>query len=100
MTSSRYGLCPCTGWILVGYRQTCVPCPAIQSACHQLLQACDQWRWRCWASLRDLALQGIMTNIYKASAAAAKEYNTTLQGGSNIAGFLKVADAMLAQGSC
>ena len=41
-----------------------------------------------------------MANIYKASAAAAKEYNTTLQGGANIAGFLKVADAMLAQGAC
>lgn len=29
---------------------------------------------------------------------AAKEYGTTLQAGANIAGFLKVADAMLAQG--
>ena len=29
---------------------------------------------------------------------AAKEYNTHLQAGANIAGFLKVADAMLAHG--
>ena len=29
---------------------------------------------------------------------AAKEYNTHLQGGANIAGFLKVAEAMKAQG--
>ena len=29
---------------------------------------------------------------------AAKEYGTHLQAGANIAGFLKVADAMLAQG--
>ncbi len=29
---------------------------------------------------------------------AAKEYDTHLQAGANIAGFLKVADAMLAQG--
>ena len=43
--------------------------------------------------------QGIMASIYKASKDAAKEYNTTLQGGSNIAGFLKVADAMVAQGA-
>ena len=40
-----------------------------------------------------------MASIYKASKAAANEYNTTLQAGANIAGFLKVADAMLAQGA-
>ena len=45
-----------------------------------------------------IPLQDIMASIYKASKNAAKEYNTTLQGGSNIAGFLKVAEAMLAQG--
>lgn len=43
-------------------------------------------------------LQSIMKSIYAASITAAKEYNTNLQGGANIAGFLKVADAMLAQG--
>ena len=39
-----------------------------------------------------------MKDIYAASIKSAKEYNTNLQGGANIAGFLKVADAMLAQG--
>lgn len=43
--------------------------------------------------------QNIMASIYKASKEAAKEYNVTLQAGSNIAGFLKVADAMVAQGA-
>lgn len=32
------------------------------------------------------------------SVQAAKEYDTHLQAGANIAGFLKVADAMLAHG--
>ena len=40
-------------------------------------------------------LQNIMKSIYKASADAAKEYNTTLQGGANIAGFLKARPASL-----
>jgi len=44
------------------------------------------------------ASQTIMKDIYAASIKSAKEYNTNLQGGANIAGFLKVADAMLAQG--
>ncbi|MCR4587721.1 MAG: NADP-specific glutamate dehydrogenase [Lachnospiraceae bacterium] len=48
----------------------------------------------------DAKLQGIMENIYKNISAAAKEYG--LEGnyvaGANIAGFLKVADAMKAQG--
>lgn len=41
-----------------------------------------------------------MINIYKSSAAAAKEYGLegNLVAGANIAGFIKVADAMLAQG--
>lgn len=43
-------------------------------------------------------VQDIMTNIYKACTNAAKEYDTTLQAGANIAGFLKVAEAMTAQG--
>lgn len=46
----------------------------------------------------DNKLKAIMKDIYAASIKAAKEYNTNLQGGANIAGFLKVADAMLAQG--
>jgi len=41
-----------------------------------------------------------MINIYKKSVIAAKEYGYpgNLVVGSNIAGFIKVADAMLAQG--
>ncbi|MCI8387716.1 MAG: NADP-specific glutamate dehydrogenase [Clostridiales bacterium] len=53
----------------------------------------------------DEKLHGIMVNIYKNSAAAAKEYNCktadgkdNLVAGANIAGFLKIADAMKWQG--
>ena len=42
-----------------------------------------------------------MKGIYEASYAAAKEYGMEgdLIAGANIAGFLKVADAMMAQGA-
>ena len=45
-------------------------------------------------------LQGIMVNIHTACANASKEYGFgyNLVAGANIAGFLKVADAMMAQG--
>ncbi|MBO5207299.1 MAG: NADP-specific glutamate dehydrogenase [Clostridia bacterium] len=48
----------------------------------------------------DAKLQTIMKNIYESSVAAAKKYGMegNLVAGANIAGFLKVADAMLAQG--
>ncbi|EIE22909.1 putative glutamate dehydrogenase [Coccomyxa subellipsoidea C-169] len=46
----------------------------------------------------DDKLKGIMKAIFDASKSAAKEYSTHLQAGANIAGFLKVADAMLAHG--
>ena len=48
----------------------------------------------------DAKLQTIMKNIYDASVAAAKEFGMegNLVAGANIAGFLKVADAMMAQG--
>ena len=48
----------------------------------------------------DEYLHGIMVNIYQAAAGAAEEYGMkgNLVAGANIAGFLKVADAMLAQG--
>ena len=48
----------------------------------------------------DQRLHDIMVSIYNASAGAAKEYGMegNLVAGANIAGFLKVADAMLAQG--
>lgn len=48
----------------------------------------------------DAKLQGIMTNIYKNSVKAAEDYGYpgNLVIGANIAGFKKVADAMIAQG--
>lgn len=48
----------------------------------------------------DQRLDSIMTNIYRNAANAAKEYGYegNLIVGANIAGFLKVAEAMLAQG--
>ncbi len=52
----------------------------------------------------DEKLHNIMITIYKNSVAAAKEYDMTAGGktnlvaGANIAGFKKVADAMMAQG--
>ena len=48
----------------------------------------------------DEKLHGIMRNIYHNASAAAKEYGMegNLVAGANIAGFLKVADAMLWQG--
>ena len=48
----------------------------------------------------DAKLQDIMANIYKNCAAAAEQFDIkdNLVAGANIAGFLKVADAMMAQG--
>jgi glutamate dehydrogenase (NADP+) len=48
----------------------------------------------------DERLRMIMKNIYRSSVRAAEEYDMpgNLVAGANIAGFLKVADAMLAQG--
>lgn len=48
----------------------------------------------------DRKLHEIMTNIYHNASQAAKEYGLegNLVAGANIAGFLKVADAMLAEG--
>ena len=50
----------------------------------------------------DAKLQGIMKGIYHNVADAAKTYGCAgnLEAGANIAGFLKVADAMLSQGVC
>lgn len=49
----------------------------------------------------DAKLHQIMVNIYKNASAAAKEYGMegNLVAGANIAGFLKVAEAMKAQGN-
>ncbi len=48
----------------------------------------------------DTKLHGIMVNIFAAAKEAAKEYGVegNYVAGANIAGFLKVADAMMAQG--
>ena len=48
----------------------------------------------------DARLKDIMVNIYRKSSEAAKRYGFegNLVVGANIAGFLKVADAMMAQG--
>lgn len=48
----------------------------------------------------DAKLQEIMSNIYRTSVKAAEEYGQpgNLLAGANIAGFIKVADAMIAQG--
>ena len=50
----------------------------------------------------DAKLKQIMKNIFDASAAAAKKYGMEgdLIAGANIAGFEKVAEAMIAQGVC
>ena len=54
----------------------------------------------------DSKLHGIMISIYNAATSAAKEYNLTKGGkldlvaGANIAGFMKVATAMMQQGVC
>jgi glutamate dehydrogenase (NADP+) len=48
----------------------------------------------------DEKLHGIMVNIYKNCSDAAREYGMEgdLIAGANIAGFQKIADAMMAQG--
>jgi len=48
----------------------------------------------------DQRLHDIMVNIYKNAAEAAEEYGCkgNLVAGANIAGFLKVASAMMSQG--
>lgn len=46
----------------------------------------------------DHSLRDIMKRIYRTSSLTAKEYNGNLIDGANISGFLKVADAMIAQG--
>ena len=54
----------------------------------------------------DEKLHGIMVSIYGAATKAAKDYNLTKGGkldlvaGANIAGFMKVAEAMMQQGIC
>ena len=60
----------------------------------------NSMRYSWTAEEVDAKLQTIMQNIYKASYDAAKEYGMAgnYMAGANIAGFLKVAEAMKAQG--
>ena len=60
----------------------------------------NSMRYSWTAEEVDQKLKQIMKGIYDASVAAAKEYGMEgdLVAGANIAGFLKVADAMMAQG--
>ncbi|KAK2080793.1 hypothetical protein QBZ16_000647 [Prototheca wickerhamii] len=44
-------------------------------------------------------LEGIMESIYEETTSAAKEYDTTLVDGANIASFIRVAEAVLEQGT-
>ena len=57
-------------------------------------------RYNWTAEEVDAKLHQIMKNIFSASVEAAKEYGLgdDLIAGANIAGFLKVAEAMKAQG--
>ena len=51
----------------------------------------------------DEKLKAIMTDIFQKAAKAAQEYGPSPDNyvvGANVAGFLKVADAMIAQGVC
>ena len=60
----------------------------------------NSMRYSWSAAEVDAKLHDIMKNIFEASVSAAKEYGMEgdLVAGANIAGFLKVADAMLAYG--
>ena len=60
----------------------------------------NSMRYSWTAEEVDEKLKMIMKNIFNASVAAAEKYGMAgnLVAGANIAGFLKVADAMLAQG--
>ncbi len=60
----------------------------------------NSMRYSWTAEEVDEKLKGIMANIFKSSIDAANEYGLgdDLVAGANIAGFIKVADAMLAQG--
>ena len=60
----------------------------------------DSMRYAWTAQEVDAKLQSIMKNIYKSSYDAAEKYGLKgdLVAGANIAGFIKVAEAMIAQG--
>ena len=62
----------------------------------------NSMRYSWTAEEVDAKLKQIMKNIFEASASAAKKYGMEgdLVAGANIAGFEKVAEAMIAQGVC
>ena len=65
-----------------------------------LEMAQNSMRYSWSAEEVDEKLKGIMVNIHKVSVEAAEEYGLgyDLIAGANIAGFKKVANAMMAQG--
>ena len=69
-------------------------------AVSSLEMAQNSMRYNWTAEEVDEKLKGIMINIHKVSMEAAEEYGLgyDLVSGANIAGFMKVADAMLDQG--
>ncbi len=69
-------------------------------AVSSLEMAQNSMRYNWTAEEVDEKLKGIMINIHKVSVEAAEEYGLgyDLVAGANIAGFMKVADAMLDQG--
>jgi glutamate dehydrogenase (NADP+) len=71
-----------------------------RSAVSGLEMSQNSMRYSWSAAEVDAKLKDIMKNIYDSSVAAAKKYGMegNLVAGANIAGFLKVADAMLAYG--
>ena len=82
---------------------TVAPCKAV-NACGvsvselEMAQNAERLYWS--AEEVDEKMHGIMKNIYKASVEAAERYGLgyDLVAGANIAGFQKVADAMMCQG--
>ena len=69
-------------------------------ACSALEMSQNSMRYLWTAEEVDAKLKGIMKNIHDASMKAAEEYGLgyNLVAGANIAGFKKVAEAMIAQG--
>ncbi|MBQ8974474.1 MAG: NADP-specific glutamate dehydrogenase, partial [Oscillospiraceae bacterium] len=70
----------------------------VATSCIEMSQNSERLSWTF--DEVDGKLKGIMEGIYRACADAAEKYGMKgdIQAGANIAGFLKVADAMLAQG--
>jgi glutamate dehydrogenase (NADP+) len=62
----------------------------------------NSMRYSWTAEEVDAKLHQIMKNIFNVSVEAANKYGLgdDLVAGANIAGFIKVAEAMLAQGVC